>query len=120
MFTDKSKNSLPETVTVGKYTVYKLKLKQYPDALKVIQRIQPKLSKYFSTDNTETVSNIPSMILDAYDEVIELIAMVTGESKEEIEDNVDLPMATQIVEEAIRINGFLELYSKAQKNVQQK
>lgn len=113
---DQAAASLPETRTVGKYTVHKLPLNAYVPIFSRLKTLPGVVNNALGGDTSEEniLRALPDIITAALPEVTELLSVVTRVPAPDLEAEMDLDTAVDVAIAAIELNNFLGVWSKLQ------
>ena len=110
------KKPLATTKEVMGYTVRKLKLVEYATLMDKLGSIPYIVSQIEGigeggNDLNQLFKVLPEIARKAVPEVTEIISMLTNTKVEQLNEELDLLTAVEILKAGIEVNGFLEVYS---------
>lgn len=94
--------------------IKKLPLKKYADVLSAFQNLPKHLDLFKGKNENELASALPEIVTVAYPDVVSVVNIVTGVSKEEI-DEWGLDDLVKVVEAFMEVNNYSEIYSVLKK-----
>ena len=118
--TDNSTQSSPETVKVNGITVQKVKMREYPAILNLLQDIVPKIQPELEgKDGSGIMFALPKVLGIAFDDIVAVLVRCTDADKEKILD-CDFETTKELFTKVLEVNGFLGMLSQAQESVKNK
>lgn len=110
MAQDNAGKSLPKVVIVpldsGLVEVKKLPLGKYALVLQELQKVPEILELIMEKDTTEIVSELPSIVATSWSDLVGIISIATGVSKQELEEEIGLSEGIDLVTAIIEANDF--------------
>lgn len=94
--------------------VRKLPLKKYAELLGAFEELPKHLDLVNGKSNDEILANIPQIISVCYPDVQRVVHVVTEMTNEEI-DQMGLDDLIKIIEAALKVNNYSDIYSKIKK-----
>ena len=105
-----SSKSLPKTSVVqldsGPVEVKKLPLGKYALLLQELQELPGILEKITSFESDEILQQLPSMLATSWSDIVSIMAIATGVSKKELEEDIGLDEGISLVTAVIEVNNF--------------
>ena len=102
--------SLPKTSVVqldsGPVEVKKLPLGKYALLLQELQELPKILEKITSFESDEILQQLPSMLATSWSDIVSIMAIATGVSKKELEEDIGLDEGISLVTAVIEVNNF--------------
>ena len=102
--------SLPKTSVVqldsGPVEVKKLPLGKYALLLQELQELPGILEKITSFESDEILQQLPSMLATSWSDIVSIMAIATGVSKKELEEDIGLDEGISLVTAVIEVNNF--------------
>lgn len=95
-------------------TITRLPLKKYVDLLKSIKSLPSHLSSLGGLDNSEVVSKLPTVIAEAYPDIVAIIEIATPLKKEEIEE-MGLDELVDVLKAIAEVNRFGKIMDAVKK-----
>lgn len=86
-------------------TISRLPLKRYVDLLKSIKSLPSHLSTLGGLDNKEVLAKLPTVIAEAYPDIVAIVEIATPLKKEEI-DEMALDELVLVLEAIFEVNKF--------------
>lgn len=105
-------DSFPQTMTVGEFTVYKLKLSEYALVFEKLQKLPGMLSEFTDATDAQLLAALPRLVSTALPEVIEILAIGTRTKPEELDEKMTPKLAIQCLKAFFELNDFFGLWEE--------
>jgi hypothetical protein len=91
------------------YKIEKLALGRYADLLEALDKIPQKISGLDSLAEDKILEVLPKMLGESFDEIVDIVSIGSGISKEELKEQFGLADVAKIVQAIFEVNEFKEL-----------
>ena len=105
----------PDTIVAGPLTIRKISLKEYVNVFTKLKEIPQMLAKLDAMDQKEALAQMPMMIMSAFGEVSEVLAIASDHTPEEVMDLLNVDTAGLALDAFLKLNNFLGLAKKLTK-----
>ena len=116
--------SLPKSVIVDGFTVHNLKMSEYAQVFDKLQNLPALIGGLNLESSASMLAALPKLVSTALPEVMEVLAVATRTSKEEIDETMSPKTAVKCLKAMLEINDFLgvweEISGSLPKNVKDK
>lgn len=111
--------SLPASVEVDGFTVHKLKLSEYALVFDKMQKIPELVAQIEGVETGNVNANailtaLPKIIATALPEALEILAVATRTSKDELDEKMELKTAVKCFKAMFDVNDFLGAWEEIQ------
>lgn len=104
--------SLPKSVEVDGFTVYKLKMSEYAQVFDKLQKV-PELIGGLDLDSPNAMlAALPKLVSTALPEVMEVLAVATRKPVEELDETMQPKTAIRCLKAMLEINDFLGVWEE--------
>lgn len=104
--------SLPKSVEVDGFTIYKLKMSEYAQVFDKLQKV-PELIGGLDLDSPNAMlAALPKLVSTALPEVMEVLAVATRKPVEEIDETMEPKTAIKCLKAMLEINDFLGVWEE--------
>ncbi len=106
--------SLPHSVLVDGFTIYKMKLSEYAQVFDRLQKLPHLIAELDidGSDSAKLLAQLPKIVSTALPEVIQILAVATRTSVEEIDENMSPKVAIKCLRAMLEINDFLGVWEE--------
>lgn len=109
-----TQDSFPSSIDVDGFTVHKLRLSEYALVFEKLQKLPVLLSEFTNVDNAQIIAALPRLVSVALPEVLDILAIATGKTKEELDDTMDIKTAVRCLKAVFQVNDFFALWQEIQ------
>lgn len=104
--------SLPKSVEVDGFTIYKLKMSEYAQVFDKLREIPAMLGGLNLESPASMLAALPKLVSTALPEVMDVLAVATRKTKEEIDEEMEPKTAIKCLKAMLEINDFLGVWEE--------
>jgi hypothetical protein len=104
--------SLPKSVEVDGFTVHKLKMSEYAQVFDKLQKLPELIGGLDLESPNAMLAALPRLVSTALPEVMEVLAVATHKSVEEIDETMPPKTAIKCLKAMLEINDFLGVWEE--------
>lgn len=109
--------SLPKSVTVDGFTIYKLKMSEYAQVFDKLQKVPELIGGLDLESPNAMLAALPKLVSVALPEVMEVLAIATRKSVEEIDETMEPKTAIKCLKAMLEINDFLGVWEEVSRAI---
>lgn len=104
--------SLPKSVTVEGFIVYKLKLSEYAQVFEKLQNLPALIGGLDLESKQSMIASLPKIIATAMPEVMQILSVATRTDPVFIDEKMDAKQAIKCLKAMFEINDFLGVWEE--------
>lgn len=104
--------SLPKSVEVDGFTIYKLKMSEYAQAFDKLQKMPELIGGLDLESPSAMLAALPKLVSTALPEVMEVLAVATRKPVKEIDETMEPKTAIKCLKAMLEINDFLGVWEE--------
>ena len=109
--------SLPKHVDVDGFTVYKLKMSEYAQVFDKLQKLPELIGGLDLESANAMLAALPKLVATALPEVMEVLAVATRKTVEEIDETMEPKTAVKCLRAMLELNDFLGVWGEINKSL---